>query len=198
MQPNQQKHARRDGKITRTPVGHQNTFVSNSNQKAASSTSRHPTCGTSERNITLTKVTLDPAGNIAQEMASVNVQPMSLINKNNACFINTSLQVLFSIPDVRHYISAFSGSSVLQPVTSELARMFREAGRSATACRLRNQLAQATGDERFNIGSEEDSSEFLAVLLSVVEREVQNDQAGSKLMQKFRGKEKIQRKFLTG
>ena len=114
MQPNQPKRARRDGKIAQTPPD-QNTFISpgpgNSNQSAASSTSRQPRSGASERRIASNKV----AGNIIQD-----TQPLTLVNRNNSCFINCVLQVLFSIPEFKQYITTFSGSPVLQPVTTVL------------------------------------------------------------------------------
>ena len=207
MQPSLPKHVRKDKKATNTPVGQQETFICESpgNITHIAAGASQPKRGASDGNMNKSRGALGgPAweitntANVIARQEEIQVQPMILRNMQNSCFALSALQTIFSIPEFRLYITTFVGSPVLQPVTTELARMFREADRLGTACRLRNQLAQSTGDERFNVGSQEDSSEFLAVLLSVVKEEVQHDETGKSIMKKFLGREKIERKFLTG
>ena len=122
---------------------------------------------------------------------------LCLRNYRNSCFVNTSLQIMYSIPEVRDFFTTgLTGSSTEHPpVSGELTRLFREEGRFNTACRIRYLVSQSTGDIRFNQGTEEDSSEFLATLLSVLQAELANCHAASVLLQKFWGREKTVRKF---
>ena len=132
-------------------------------------------------------------GNITQQ----RTMRLCLRNYRNSCFINSSIQLLYSIRDVRNlFTTGLIGSPAEHPVTGELGRLFREAGQVVnSACRLRYLVAQSTGDFRFNQGSEEDSSEFLTTLLGVLQAELSNYPIASQLLNNFWGREKTDRKF---
>ena len=120
------------------------------------------------------------------------------MNRSNSCFANVSLQLLNSIPEVKNlFTTGLTGSPAEHPVSWELGRLMREAGRGHvnTACRLRDLVSQSTGDIRFNRGTQEDSSEFLTTLLSVLQAELANCHAASMILKKFWGREKTVRKF---
>ena len=57
-------------------------------------------------------------------------------------------------------------------------------------------VAQSTGDIRFNQGTQEDSSEFFATLLSVLQAELGNYPIARQALKKFWGREKTARKFI--
>ena len=188
MKPSRQKRFKRDGKIFRQQETYKDPSHENITQTGTVTDSVKDS---SLENITQT-------GDIVDKVRHGIPQVLTLSNRFNSCFINTSLQLLFAIEEFREYILKFSGSRFDQPVTSELSSLFRpQPGRLTSACGLRYWVAQSMGDQRFNRGTEEDSTEFLLTLFMVLEREWENSEEGIALLNKFRGKEKIQRKFVN-
>ena len=66
--------------------------------------------------------------------------------EKNLCFVNASLQLLYSIPDVRNFFKdrAYRTDTPLRfPISDELSRIFRTAGQFRTsAAEIRRLTAQ--------------------------------------------------------
>ena len=142
----------------------------------------------------ITHKDFDEQGNITQQKMWEPV--LKLRNVRNSCFINSSLQLLLSIPEVKKFFSiGLTGSPVEQPVSWEISRLVK-AKTLSDASRLRYLVSRSTGDIKYDRGTEEDSCEFLTTLIHVLQSELKHDQAGLNLLQRFWGLEKTNRKFL--
>ena len=77
--------------------------------------------------------------------------------------------------------------------------MFGEARETVNSvCQIRYLVGLNGGDmERFDQGSEEDTSEFLLALLQCLGAELSGSVEGTVTLNRFWGKEQIQRKFLS-
>ena len=103
-------------------------------------------------------------GEITQGKIAQIGMTLKLSNARNSCFVNTCLQLLYTIPEVRDLFTGLPGTPAEYPVAWELGRLMREAGRVNTACRLRYLVAHSTIDlnSRLSFGQlAADASSFL-------------------------------------
>ena len=123
------------------------------------------------------------------------------ITEKNICFVNTALQLLFSIPEVKSF---FSNTDYWKAVTSdisvckELGRIFQTAGHLSSAASLRILIANISGNVEMNNGTQQDITEFIRHLLQQIEIELsQLTGAASIFINKFWGKESTIKKFVN-
>ena len=120
--------------------------------------------------------------------------------EKNLCFVNASLQLLHSIPEVRefftHRVYRISSKEKL-PISDEISRIFRTDGEFKTsAAELRRLVGQY--HRRIDIcnGSQQDMEEFTRLLLESLEKELHNvTEQSTRLMEKFIGQEMNMRLF---
>ena len=96
--------------------------------------------------------------------------------EKNLCFVNTSLQLLYSIPEVRDFFKDKAYKTDLKarlPTADEISRIFRTEGRCKTsAAELRRLTGQYHGREDICNGSQQDMMEFTSLLLESIEQEL--------------------------
>ena len=99
-------------------------------------------------------------------------------NERNLCFVNSSLQLLYSVPDIndffksRSYRENFTGKL---PVSDEMSRIFRTEGETmASAAELRRLIGQYNRRPDIYNGSQQDMEEFTRLLLTCIEKELEN------------------------
>ena len=126
---------------------------------------------------------------------------LSLHNVRNSCYINSSLQMLFSIIKFRDFIlqKRFLEGQRLdktnQSLCIELYHIF--IGHNVNAEKLRAKIANfSPAYSHFNDGSMQDSEEFLRVLFHILQNELNANVEGSELLNSFNGSFVNVRKFL--
>ena len=130
------------------------------------------------------------------------VSNTGLNSEKNLCFVNTELQLLYSLPDVREffclqkYKENFYGKL---NVCDEISRIFRTEGRiETTAAELRRSIGQFHKREDISNGAQQDIEEFHTLLLEVIADELKKvGGASSRFVNKFIGKEQTKRYFLN-
>ena len=132
--------------------------------------------------------------------------PLKLLNNidndtRNLCFVNSAIQLLHSIPEVRNYFKHLEYSlEYNMPVCMELKRIFKsEGGLIVSGAELRMLIGQSSGRLDMSDGSQQDIMEFQDLLLNVIETELImiDDLAGLRLINQFYGKERNEKKFLN-
>ena len=86
---------------------------------------------------------------------------LKLLNVGNSCYINSCLQLLYSVTEFRDFISKrnfhMSGQTWSQPVCEELCYLFRNPNQLNSACTLRHLVAVSISNNNFNNASMQDS-----------------------------------------
>ena len=114
--------------------------------------------------------------------------------EKNLCFVNTSLQLLYSIKDVRDFFKDKVYQTDLAerlPVSDEISRIFKTEGKCRTsAAELRRLIGQYHRREDICNGSQQDMQEFTTLLLDCIEQELKSvNEHKSKFINKFTGTE---------
>ena len=129
------------------------------------------------------------------------VNNTGLRSERNLCYVNTELQLLFSIPDVKQYFISKKyreNYKVKLPICDEISRIFGTAGQIETSAAELRRLVGSLHDRRdLCDGIQQDLVEFHTLLLRGIETELERVgfQQLSFLM-KFRGKEITTKAFL--
>jgi ubiquitin C-terminal hydrolase len=132
--------------------------------------------------------------------------PLKLLNNidndtRNLCFVNSAIQLLHSIPEVRNYFKHLEYSlEYNMPVCMELKRIFKsEGGLVVSGAELRKLIGHSSGRLDMSDGSQQDIMEFQDLLLNVIETELImiDDLAGLRLINQFYGKERNEKKFVN-
>ena len=121
-------------------------------------------------------------------------------NSQNLCFVNAALQLLHNISEFKTYFDGNKFDSKIAPVCAEISRIFQSAGLTVeSASKLRKLVGQKTGRHEISDGSQQDILEFHDLLLKVLQDELEKmvDLNGLRLINKFVGREKIEKKFLN-
>ena len=118
----------------------------------------------------------------------------------NLCFVNSTLQVLYRIDDVRDIFQCVDPSEFPNswPISKELCRIFHSAGtHEISAAELRRSVGSASHMPYLANGGQQDMEEFLRIFLAELQREV-DDEEGlfSSIIEHFWGKEVTVRKFV--
>ena len=125
-----------------------------------------------------------------------------LKEEKNLCFVNTSLQLLYSIPEIRDSFNDKAYKTDLTarlPISDEISRIFKTKGRCKTSAA---ELRRLTGQyhRRVDIcnGSQQDMLEFTTLLLESLEQEHQSlNENNSKFVNKFTGRELNMKFFIS-
>ena len=122
----------------------------------------------------------------------------------NLCFVNTSLQMLYSLPEVRsffvnqHY-KVNQDQSANFKICNEVSRIFKSAGQySISASTLRLLIGCESQNEEICNGSQQDITLFLRLLLQQVEKELSDMHGPHGLfINRFWGREHVIKKFVN-
>ena len=122
---------------------------------------------------------------------------LKLRNVRNSCFINSALQLLYSVEEFRNliisgeFLTDYNEENGPYPIVfKELMEIFL--GNTNTAEDLRRQIVRANQSlSKFNSGSMEDSEEFLVKLFDILEKEY-----ACETLNKFKGDYITKRFFL--
>ena len=125
---------------------------------------------------------------------------LKLLNIGNSCYINSCLQLLYSLPKFRDFISRrdfhMPGHTWPQPVCEELYYLFTNPSQLNSACTLRHLISVSMSNNNFNNASMQDSEEFfLATLESVFKELSEYNVIGRAMIGEFTGRESRIRKF---
>ena len=132
--------------------------------------------------------------------------PLKLLNNidndtRNLCFVNSAIQLLHSIPEIRNYIKHLEYNLEFDlPVCMELKRIFKSEGKLVVSgAELRKLIGHSSGRLGMSNGSQQDIMDFHDLLLKSIENEVLmvGDLDGLCLMNQFCGNENINKKFLN-
>ena len=119
--------------------------------------------------------------------------------EKNLCFVITSLQLLYSVPEFRDFfiIEVFRNNvNGSFPICNELSSIFRtEETFPASAAELRRLVGLFSGVDEISDGQQKDITHFLRLLLQTLQIELSNQPHNIALINKFWGKEKTLRKF---
>jgi ubiquitin C-terminal hydrolase len=129
------------------------------------------------------------------------VNNTGLKSEKNLCFVNTELQLLYSIPDVKDFFASKKYRENYPeklPICDELSRIFRTEGRfQTTAAELRRLIGKLYRREDICNGVQQDLEEFHTLLLGGIDVELARvGGVQSRFVNKFRGREENKRKFL--
>ena len=129
------------------------------------------------------------------------VNNTGLRSERNLCYVNTELQLLYSIPDVKEFFSSNKYRENYPeklPICDELARMFRTHGKfPTTAAVLRQLVGRLHNREDICDGEQQDLEEFHTLLLRGIANEVAKVGAQqARFISKFRGREANEKAFL--
>ena len=122
----------------------------------------------------------------------------------NLCFVNTSLQMLYSLPEVRsffvnqHYKINQEQSADFK-ICNEVSRIFKSAGQfSISASTLRLLVGCESQNEEICNGSQQDITLFLRLLLQQIEKELTElDGPHALFINRFWGRENVNKKFFN-
>ena len=99
-------------------------------------------------------------------------------NERNLCFVNSSLQLLYSIPDIKDFFGSKNyreNDTGKLPVADEMSRIFRTKGEfPVSAAELRRLIGQYHKRSDIYDGSQQDMEEFTRLLLECIEKELEN------------------------
>ena len=129
------------------------------------------------------------------------VNNTGLKTERNLCYVNASLQLLFSLKEFRDFFKSYQYKLNYQekmPVCEELSRIFRTDGRfRTTAAELRRLVRNHYNRLDINDGMQQDLEEFHRMILEMLEKELSN--AGlpaSMFVKKFWGRQQERKKFV--
>ena len=130
------------------------------------------------------------------------VNNTGLESEKNLCFVNTELQLLYSIAHVKDFFSSKKYRGNFQtklPLCDELSRIFNTGGRfQTTAAELRRLIGRFYRREDICNGEQQDLEEFHTLLLTGIEHELARvGGLQARFISKFRGTEKIRKSFCT-
>ena len=98
------------------------------------------------------------------------VNNTGLRSERNLCYVNTELQLLFSIPDVKDFFASKKYRENYPeklPICDELSRIFKTQGQfQTTAAELRRLVGSLFNREDICDGEQQDLEEFHTLLLS--------------------------------
>ena len=122
----------------------------------------------------------------------------------NLCFVNTSLQMLYSLPEVRsffvnqHYKINQEQSADFK-ICNEISRIFKSAGQFLiSASTLRLLVGCESQNEEICNGSQQDITLFLRLLLQQIEKELTElDGPHALFINRFWGREHVIKKFVN-
>ena len=122
-------------------------------------------------------------------------------SERNLCYVNTELQLLYSIPDAKEFFASKKYRENYQeklPICDEIARMFKAQGQFQTsAAELRQLVGRLYNREDICDGEQQDLEEFHTLLLRGIENEVAKVGAQqARFISKFRGREANEKAFL--
>ena len=125
---------------------------------------------------------------------------LKLLNVGNSCYINSSLQLLYSVTKFRDFICRrdfhMPGHTWSQPVCEELHYLFTNPSQLNSACTLRHLVAVSMSNNNFNNATMQDSEEFLLATLEIVFKELSEyNVVGRAMIGEFIGRESRIRKF---
>ena len=132
----------------------------------------------------------------------VNNRTFNIEETRNLCFVNATIQILHSIPDIRTYfktVDYVASDPNSFTVSKELTRIFQNGGKSSvSAAKLRKLIGQSSGRNDISDGSQQDFMDFHSLLLKVLWDELlmKGDVYGLSLIHQFYGKEKNEKKFI--
>ena len=96
--------------------------------------------------------------------------------EKNICFVNSSLQLLHSLPEVRNFLSNEEykiNEHINSPICNEMSSIFKTAGKFiASAATLRYLVGERSGNADINNGTQQDMTHFLRHLLHQIEIEL--------------------------
>ena len=129
------------------------------------------------------------------------VNNTGLRSERNLCYVNTELQLLFSIPDVKDFFASKKYRENYPeklPICDELSRILKTQGQfQTTAAELRRLVGSLYNREDICDGEQQDLEEFHTLLLSGMENElVKVGAKQARFMSKFRGREENKKTFL--
>ena len=116
----------------------------------------------------------------------------------NLCFVNSTLQVLYSIDDFRlFFLSVEAPFPASLPVCREIAKLFRSKGEyEVSASELRRTVGLTSRKSYLANGGQQDAEEFLRTLIEQLMVELPAGHYFLPSLQSFWGEEKNIRKFL--
>ena len=117
----------------------------------------------------------------------------------NLCFVNSVLQLLYSIDEFRLFFLSVEapGFSASFPVCREIAKLFSSKGEyEVSASELRRIVGLTSQKSYLANGGQQDAEEFLRTLIEQLMVELPAGHTFLPLLQSFWGKEKNIRKFL--
>ena len=122
----------------------------------------------------------------------------------NLCFVNTSLQLLYSLPEVRTFFvnqeyKINQHESANLKICNEVSRIFKTAGQfTSSAATLRFLVGCESQNEDICSGSQQDITLFLRHLIQQIEIELAElDGPQALFMNKFWGREHVTKKFIN-
>ena len=120
--------------------------------------------------------------------------------EKNICFVNSSLQLLHSLPEVRNFLSNEEykiNEHINSPICNEMSSIFKTAGKFiASAATLRYLVGERSGNADIKNGTQQDMTHFLRLLLHQIEIELsQCPGEASLFINKFWGVEFFYKKF---
>ena len=129
------------------------------------------------------------------------VNNTGLISERNLCYINTELQLLYSIPEVTEFfVSKKYRETCTQklPICDEISRIFGTRGQFPTsAAELRRLVGTLHGRRDICDGAQQDLLEFHTLLLTSIEDELATvGYRALSFLIKFKGKERTKKVFL--
>ena len=106
------------------------------------------------------------------------VNNSNLKEDKNLCFVNTTLQLLYSLQEIREFFKEKqyrSNNLERHPLCDEISRIFLTEGLIRTsAAELRKLVGQYHGRVDFRNGTQQDMEESTRILLGMIENELSN------------------------
>ena len=124
-------------------------------------------------------------------------------SERNLCFVNSALQLLYSLPEVRNFFinqeyKINQDETADLRICNEVSRIFKTAGHcTTTAATLRLLVGCKSENVEMCSGSQQDITDFLRLLLQQIEIELSElDGPQTLFINKFWGREHVVKKFL--
>ena len=101
-----------------------------------------------------------------------------LESEKNLCFVNTAVQLLYSLPEVRKFFihkeyKTNQDENADLTICNELSRIFKTAGKFvASTATLRLLVGHGSGNTDISNGTQQDIIDFLRLLLKQIEIEL--------------------------
>jgi hypothetical protein len=136
-------------------------------------------------------------------MASLRlINNSGLETEKNLCFVNTALQLLYSLPEVRHFFvhqeyKTNQDENADLTICDEVSQIFKSAGQFiASAATLRLLVGNGSGNAEISSGSQQDIIDFLRLLFQQIEIELSElDGPQALFINKFWGREHVVKIF---